>query len=207
MQSSFIFGGRGVINIPPPAYPAGAAAFEHQKAMGMDVLMPTSASGSTGHGLNAAFMPAATAYRVWPCAQQLSEWLHASEAPPLTGRNCLELGAGCGLAGLSAWLAGAARVCLTDLPENLPRLEQLVQHNNAAPTVTCAALDWTSPLPQELACIQWHVVLAADCMCALDHFARPPFPVATTRQLATHCYSLAVRSFATVSGRGSLGPS
>ena len=111
------------LKMPSPAYPPGAAHYEHQRALGTDILLPTAT--------NSVSPPAVTAYCVWPCARMLAEWLHASElAPPLAGRNVLELGAGCGLVGLSAWVGGAS-VCLTDLPENLSRLQHLVRLNEA----------------------------------------------------------------------------
>ena len=108
--------------------------------------------------------PAATAQRVWPCARALAEWLtHSQEAPALEGCAVLELGAGCGLSGLAAWLAGA-RVCLTELAENVPRLQELVAFNQAASMVTVAALDWTQPLPAAISAARWDVILAADCV-------------------------------------------
>ena len=167
MQSEFTFRGH-TICIPPPAYPPGAAAFEHQRAMGIDQLQPSrsDARGKVSEGVNAAFLPSATAYKVWPCAQALAEWLHASpDAPKLDGRNVLELGAGCGLAGLSAWCGGATHVCLTDLPENLERLRDVVKQNKATANITVTALDWTQELlPQPVTTTNWDVILAADCV-------------------------------------------
>ena len=167
-SSTFSFGGR-TIHVPPPAYPAGAAAFEHQRAMGLDVLQPIRAAASADDqirsmGLNAAFLPAATAFRVWPCAKALGEWLHESPAAPkLIGLSVLELGAGCGLAGFAASLAGAAAVCLTELPENLPRLRELIAAN-ACSVVSAEPLDWTQPLPPSIAAKRWDVILASDCV-------------------------------------------
>ena len=109
--------------------------------------------------------PAATAQRVWPCARQLAEWLSASrEAPSLEGRAVLELGAGCGLSGLAAWLAGARQVCLTELAENVTRLEEVVACNQAGSAVTVAALDWTQPLPAAISAARWDLIVAADCV-------------------------------------------
>jgi len=180
MQGCFRFGNRTVF-VPPPEYPPGAAAFEHQRALGISVLPPTLAPPTcfamTGSstltvaaptpqpaGLNTAFMPAMTAYKVWPCSQRLGEWLHSHHAPPLAGKAILELGAGCGLAGFAAWLAGAAHVCLTDLDENLPRLQQLVNLNAATPHVTVTSLDWTVSLPHKIATTAWDMVICADCI-------------------------------------------
>ena len=160
---AFSFGG-STIHMPPPSYPAGAAAYEHQRAMGVDVLQPTAAASAHHQhlGLNAAFLPAATAFRVWPCAKELGEWLHESPAAPkLSGLSVLELGAGCGLAGFAASLAGAASVCLTELPENVPRLHELIA-SNARASVSAVALDWTQPLPPAIAATRWDVILASD---------------------------------------------
>ena len=168
-MAEFRFGGAGVVCVPEPAYPAGAAAFEHQRSLGIGLLQPAKAlapgvNASAG-GLNAAFMPAMTAHRVWPCSQRLGQWLHTRAAPPLTDCSVLELGAGCGLAGLAAWLAGAKAVCVTDLEENLPRLREVVALNHATHAVSVTSLDWTSPtLPPAIAATRWHAVLAADCV-------------------------------------------
>ena len=75
----------------------------------------------------------------------------------------IELGAGCGLAGFAAWLAGAGKVCLSDLEENLPRLHELVALNQAS-SVCVSALDWTASLPPALTSAKWDVILAADCV-------------------------------------------
>ena len=64
----------------------------------------------------------------------------------------------------AAWRAGAASVCLTELPENLPRLQQLVDHNGASGAVRVEALDWTQPLPEPIASRRRDVVLSADCV-------------------------------------------
>lgn len=162
MQSTFAFGSHS-IHVPPPPYPPGAAAFEHQRSMGIDVLQPNAAADAASSGLNAAFMPGMTAYKVWPCSQQLGEWLHCNDAPSLGGCNVIELGAGCGLSGFAARLAGASNVCLSDLEENLPRLRELVALNKAS-AVSVHALDWTAALPPALASTRWDVILAADCV-------------------------------------------
>ena len=132
--------------------------------MGIGLLQPTKPNDATSlEGVNGAFLPAATADRVWPCAKAVAEWLHSTRAPPLIGRSVLELGSGCGLAGFAAWKAGATRVCLSELPENLARLEQLVAANECGHVVSTAALDWTQQLPPALA-THWDVVVAADCV-------------------------------------------
>jgi hypothetical protein len=153
--------GPQTLRIPTPAFPPGAAHYHQQTSIGLPVLAP---QGSIAAAYNAT-PPAATAYRVWPCARELAEWLHQSEhAPSIDGGCVLELGAGCGVAGLAAWLRGAARVYLSELPENVPRLERIVALNDAASAVSVVSLDWTAPLPPALVGIDVSLILAADCV-------------------------------------------
>ncbi|KAI8102053.1 hypothetical protein M9434_007112 [Picochlorum sp. BPE23] len=77
----------------------------------------------------------------------------------------LELGAGCGVAGLGlAILFENAKVCLTDIPDALDSLSRNVQLN---PTVTSrvsvSACDWTCP-PLDLLQKPFDLVIAADCV-------------------------------------------
>lgn len=151
MQSSaeFTFSGR-VVRIPLSS-PVAAQTPQHF-------------AGSSSR-LNPAFLPGATAHRVWPCSKVVAEWLHSATAPPLANSSVIELGAGCGLAGLAAHLAGATHVCLTDLAENLPRLEQIVSTNGCSTqAVWTEALDWTQPLPPTLQRRRWEFVLVCDCV-------------------------------------------
>ena len=113
--------------------------------------------------------PAATAAREWPCATLLAEHLtHAASA--IRGRAVIELGSGVGAAALAATSAGARHVCLTDLPENLPQLHSAVQRHDAnlaagrEVKVSVCALDWTTPLPAEVAAERFDLVLCADCV-------------------------------------------
>lgn len=164
MQSTFNFAPGHTVRITPPSFPAGAAAYEHQRAMGVGVLQPTR---SNMDGLNAAFLPAATAYRVWPCAQRLAEYMYQAVSRgevSIAGGHVLELGAGCGLVGFACMLAGAQSVCLSDLPENLPRLRELVAVNRAEGCCTTCAIDWTCPLPPGVAATRWRAIVAADCV-------------------------------------------
>ena len=156
-----VLGGHTLL-MPSPSYPPGAAHYEHQRNLGTPMLLPTHPGGEPSN--EGAAPPAVTAYRVWPCARHLAEWLHASGDAPAKGNAVLELGAGCGLVGFSAWLAGAAPVCVTDLAENLPRLERLVASNGATAAISVAALDWTQPPPPSLLATDWDVILAADCV-------------------------------------------
>ena len=111
--------------------------------------------------------PDSTAFTVWDASLTLAHWL--AENPHFVARKCvLELGAGCGLTGLTAAALGASRVYLTDLPDALPvKQVELNQHlwsttdddsttrrRNAASgdspdsstIVECHALDWYTVL-------------------------------------------------------------
>lgn len=54
-----------------------------------------------------------TSLQQWPAGQMLSEYI-AAHSDSVTGKRVLELGAGCGLAGMAAVKAGAKMVLLTD---------------------------------------------------------------------------------------------
>jgi predicted nicotinamide N-methyase len=98
-------------------------------------------------------------------------------APP---RRFLELGAGCGLAGIAAALRGAA-VTLTDIAGVLPRLRRNVEVNRhllaeaegGAATLDVAELDWTrlaGALADPAATVRapYDVILLADCVYQAD---------------------------------------
>ena len=144
--------------------------------------------------------PSATAAKVWPASFVLARHVTRSPLLAATLRSgggsdgiggpggaaaVLELGAGCGLPGLACWAAGAASVVLTDLQENLARLDTIVAANlasaaviaasatNSAATtsttpvssdVATAVVDWCAPLPAAILARRWDVVLAADCV-------------------------------------------
>jgi hypothetical protein len=80
----------------------------------------------------------------------------------VAGKRIVELGSGTGIAGLTCAALGAARVVLTDLPENLPLLRRNATRNGWVQSlcgceVSVEALDWnTDALP---AC---DLVLGAD---------------------------------------------
>jgi len=99
--------------------------------------------------------PAYTASRVWPASAELA--LHV--AGVVRGKRVVELGAGAGLAGLASAVLGAARVVLTDLPENLPLLQRNAARNGL--DVVVAAFDWLTPTTLGE---RFDVVLAADCV-------------------------------------------
>ena len=124
--------------------------------------------------------PATTASRPWPCAQLLADWI---------AHNKL---AGCrvSLALALAWRAWRRlalerpSVCLTDLQENIPPLQQ---HVNGSGNVSVHALDWRQPLPAAIADQSFDVCLAADCVYWPELFE----PLLTT--LAQICKSSGTR--------------
>ena len=72
-----------------------------------------------------------TALKLWDGAYILARYLeHLAALQPArwTGRRCVELGAGCGLTGLVAWVLGAD-VTFTDLPSALPHTQRCVTEN------------------------------------------------------------------------------
>jgi len=119
---------------------------------------------------------AGTGFNVWDGALLLAHYLQLQESMAmLENRRVLELGAGCGVAGLTAAACGARHVTLTDLPDVLPLLESNVQRNQAAlrlqeatTTVSCQACDWFQPLPRELQHHSFDVILVADCVWTQD---------------------------------------
>ena len=70
---------------------------------------------------------------VWPAGVVLARALQHPAVPivALEGKRVLELGSGCGVAGLVASVMGAAHVSLTDLPAVLPVLTRNAQRSCA----------------------------------------------------------------------------
>ncbi|KAL2062864.1 hypothetical protein VTL71DRAFT_5936 [Oculimacula yallundae] len=91
------------------------------------------------------------------------------ELPILQGQlskpdlNVLELGAGCGIVGITLrqLLPNISQMILTDLPE----ATSILTHNIAlcSPVPSHSVLDWSVPLPSEIASTKWNLVLIADC--------------------------------------------
>lgn len=85
----------------------------------------------------------------------------------LRSLSVLELGAGCGIVGitLSAFYPNASQLLLTDLPE----ASEILRHNlsllpsSRRADITHEVLDWSSPLPPRVRDTTWDVVLVADC--------------------------------------------
>jgi predicted nicotinamide N-methyase len=81
--------------------------------------------------------------------------------------NVLELGAGCGIVGitLAHTLPKPHIILLTDLPE----ATEILTHNLSASILSKHApishqvLDWSFPLPSNVAAMKWNLVVVADC--------------------------------------------
>ena len=92
---------------------------------------------------------------VWAAALVLAHRLASHEQvtgcePFLGGRDVLELGSGCGLAGLAAGLLGARSVTLTDwLPSVLEGLARSAGLNGLRATVSVRRLDWRDELARD----------------------------------------------------------
>jgi predicted nicotinamide N-methyase len=86
----------------------------------------------------------------------------------IKGINVLELGAGCGIVGitLSRFYPNASKILLTDLPE---ATEILTRNLNLCPPlgrnqqITHEILDWSSPLPPNVKNTDWNMVIVSDC--------------------------------------------
>ena len=72
-----------------------------------------------------------TGLKLWDGAYLLARHLENTAVFPLgywTGKQCVELGAGCGLVGIVAWLLGA-HVTLTDIEDAVPHTNKCLQTN------------------------------------------------------------------------------
>ncbi len=111
-------------------------------------------------------------FQVWPAGRALACLLlepASSVARLVRNKAILELGAGCGIAGLAAAMAGAKKVFLTDRKETLPHLLENVKINQStipATSYVCAEeLEWGKEIDSDLI----HkdnidVIIASDCM-------------------------------------------
>ncbi len=125
----------------------------------------------------------ATGRTLWDGAVLLASYIDV-HPEAVRGLRVIELGAGQGLVGVAAALAGAAAVTLTDLEYALPGCRRTVAANAAAlaalpgpPAVAVAALDWFAP-PADAS---YTVILAADVVWLTELVA--PF----VRTLAALC--------------------
>jgi predicted nicotinamide N-methyase len=117
-----------------------------------------------------------TALRLWDGAFLLARYIENRDAFPIgfwSGLRCLELGAGCGLVGLVAWLLGCD-VTLTDLPcatshtlrsvtANVARLAEadsvLAERKSS---IRVKDYTWGEESPELRSCAPYDVILGSD---------------------------------------------
>jgi predicted nicotinamide N-methyase len=107
-----------------------------------------------------------TGASVWGSAVVLARWL-SEHKDELAGATVIELGAGCGIAGLAAASLGAAHVTLTDLNEaTLTNLRHNVEsnRNDVAGAVRVDRLDWSDPASWPSCCERAQLLLGADLL-------------------------------------------
>ncbi|KAI9051224.1 hypothetical protein LZ554_005325 [Drepanopeziza brunnea f. sp. 'monogermtubi'] len=103
--------------------------------------------------------------------------------------HVLELGAGCGIVGITLsrlGLPNVSKIMLTDLPDATDILTtnlspRAFAAQSAFPTPTRCVLDWTAPLPRDITATAWDLILVADCTYNPDFI---PDLVATFGRLA-----------------------
>jgi predicted nicotinamide N-methyase len=98
---------------------------------------------------------------VWDSAIVLAKYLERWPKK-VVGKRCIELGSGCGLAGITAACLGAEKVFLTNFIENLPLLEQNCVANRIMEVSTTMPLVWGREVVSEIGDID--VILATDIM-------------------------------------------
>ena len=111
---------------------------------------------------------------IWPASRLLSHFIAApsgglsSRFQEIQGVDVLELGSGCGLAGLVASFCGIRSITLTDNePEVLEILKLNLRHACPGVIARVCDLDWGSRIAQErleaeTGVTKWKVILAAD---------------------------------------------
>jgi Lysine methyltransferase len=121
-----------------------------------------------------------TGFQIWDGAIWLTRYLEQNSDLLRNHPRVLELGAGCGVVGISAALLGAQQVLVTDLPELIPLLQSNIDRNRSTllGDVVCCPCDWTQPLPPNLPPVD--LILVADCVW-MEHLVTPL--LSTLRQL------------------------
>ncbi|KAK6340696.1 hypothetical protein TWF696_009019 [Orbilia brochopaga] len=140
------------------------------------------------------------ARHIWPGGLAISSYLSTLPSPP-TGAlttlttllskphlQVLELGAGCGLAGIALHtLLPSSSVAVTDLPitaeittRNLSLLAEKDGDTGGSGGITYAPLDWAEPLPDWCAATTYDLILVADCT---YNTASIPYLVSVLEQL------------------------
>ena len=89
------------------------------------------------------------------------------QRPDSQGPEVLELGSGCGIAGLQvAGLCSRSNVLLTDLPDAMDILErnvELAKSVSSGGKAATAVLNWDEPLPGMIAKQRFDLVILSDC--------------------------------------------
>mmetsp|Transcript_30641 Transcript_30641/g.78223 ORF Transcript_30641/g.78223 Transcript_30641/m.78223 type:complete len:264 (-) Transcript_30641:24-815(-) len=107
---------------------------------------------------------------LWNASITLTKWLSQHQGL-IQGKHVVELGAGVGVPGLLAGLAGAARVLLTDYEQHsLHLLHRNIEDNQLHAKVSAKQLDFTQAVDPALG--TFDVVLAAD-VAYLSRYAAP----------------------------------
>ena len=105
---------------------------------------------------------------LWDSSVVLSDWLVRQRQQLRPGCRCVELGAGLGLAGLTAATLGWVTT-LTDRAEVLPLLEHGVATNALSNHATVAALEWGDAQAARALGPAFELVLMSDCVYEAAH--------------------------------------
>eukprot|EP01104_Vermistella_antarctica_P013588 TRINITY_DN4138_c0_g1_i3.p1 TRINITY_DN4138_c0_g1~~TRINITY_DN4138_c0_g1_i3.p1 ORF type:complete len:238 (+),score=54.30 TRINITY_DN4138_c0_g1_i3:219-932(+) len=116
-----------------------------------------------------------TGTKVWESSVVLSKYLeHTRRRNPLKGKKVVELGAGCGIVGMTAGVLGG-RVTCTDiqpafslLKTNVDRNKDAIESAGNGGNCVCIPLDWTKPLDSNAFSPPYNVILASECVYARE---------------------------------------
>ncbi|KOO26831.1 calmodulin [Chrysochromulina tobinii] len=120
--------------------------------------------------------------KLWPASVAFARMLTGSMVPSVKGLRVIELGAGLGVVGVAAALAGAEKVTLTDFqPKSLELAEITAKANGVSSAIfSTRLLDWNHP--GDLASLgPYDLVVASDVLYdkaltrVLVSYARKPF--------------------------------
>lgn len=102
--------------------------------------------------------------KLWPASVAFARTLVATVPSPVKGCDVVEIGGGLGVVGLTAALAGARSVLITDFqPRSLELVEASAKANGLGDIVSTHLLDWNSP--GDLAALgRFDLVLGSDIM-------------------------------------------
>jgi predicted nicotinamide N-methyase len=117
-------------------------------------------------------LAAATGNRVWDSCHTLVSWMLANASQCIQGKSVVELGSGCGLAGMACACLGARKVVLTDLESVLQYCTAINVAANEGigfpeHLVSCQQLDWRDPDGGTVPLLDPEppdVVIASDCV-------------------------------------------